>query len=465
MNLRTTFAIAFAVVAVAVAALVGLFSYRTIEQRLGAEVDRSLVNTAGQVVAGDTTSVAPAPPVHDRDGHAGHDTSNMVFAQYIATDGTVTPVRGSAGGLPVAAADRAFAANGFARQTCLRTLDAGGSQYRVLTEALGGGRGAVQVARNLNETNRVLDSVAAGITAVGGIVLLVAAGIGWLIARQITRRLQRLTKLAEQVRSTGRLDIEVPTSGRDEVGRLSSSFDAMLGRLANARDDQQRLIQDAGHELRTPLTSLRTNVSVLRRFEELTPLARARLLDDLDGETRELTDLVNELVELATQQRDDEQAQPVELAEVAEVAAVRARRRYGREITIDADTGTVLGRRQGLERALSNLLDNAAKFDIDGTEPIEVRIGPGRIEVRDRGPGIADEDAQRVFDRFYRATTARSLPGSGLGLAIVREVARAHGGDVFLAPRPGGGAVVGFTLAASSYQTPNSAMRGTQPEP
>ncbi len=245
--------------------------------------------------------------------------------------------------------------------------------------------------------------------------------------------------------------------GRDEVGRLAASLTTMLDRLAAARAAQDRLVQDAAHELRTPLTRLRTNASVLRRIGELTPDARERLVADLQGETRELSHLVDELVELALSGRGDGAVDPAEepvaLAAVAERVAERVRRRTGRAVRVDADGSVVRGRRQGLERAVGNLLENAAKFDggddgergDGGREPLEVHVEEGRVTVRDRGPGIDPADAERVFDRFYRADSARGLPGSGLGLAIVRDVAHAHGGTVFARARPGGGAAVGFT--------------------
>jgi two-component system sensor histidine kinase MprB len=193
------------------------------------------------------------------------------------------------------------------------------------------------------------------------------------------------------------------------------------------------------------LTSLRTNASVLRRIGELPPDARNRLVDDVQGETRELSHLVEELVELALARRTDESEQTVDLGALADTTATRVTRRTGRQVQVEADHTTVRGRRQGLERAVGNLLENAAKFD-DGHTPIHVHIRGGRITVLDRGPGIDAADVGRVFDRFYRADKARSLPGSGLGLSIVHDVAEAHGGTVFAGPRPGGGAAVGFTI-------------------
>lgn len=285
------------------------------------------------------------------------------------------------------------------------------------------------------------------------IAVVTAAGLfGWWLARRITHRLVILTTAAEDVARTRRLGVQVPVTGYDEVGRLGRAFDRMLGRLAQSEEDQRRLVQDAGHELRTPLTSLRTNISLLRRMDELPSDTRDELVADLTQEARELTDLVNELVDLAAGQSDSEPPRKVDLADIAEEVAGLARRRTGRQILIRASGATTAYGRPGmLQRAVSNLVENATKFDRGGTAPVEIAVtGPARpgvvrVEVLDRGPGIAEADLTRVFDRFYRAADARSLPGSGLGLSIVREVALAHGGAPFASRRAGGGSVIGFT--------------------
>ncbi len=452
MNLRSKLAIAFAGVGAAVAILVGVFSYQAASQRINAELDRSLLTTSAEVAAGATQVLAPSPVTRGPDDD-DHDEAQPMVAQAIAPDGTTRPLGGRPVRLPVADADRALAATGSLGDHRYDDFTAGRDDYRVITVALGPGRGAIELGIDVDESRHVLKGLAARITGVSALVLAVAALAGWLLARQITRRLVRLTDVTEQV-SDGRLDdVAVPTGGRDEVGRLATSFDRMLGRLADARADQERLVQDAAHELRTPLTSLRTNASVLRRFAELTPESRARLLDDVDGETRELTHLVDELVELATRRYEAEEPAPVGLDEVVERAAERVRRRSGRAITVETDASALTGQAKALERAVTNLLENAVKFAPEG--PIEAVARDGRVEVLDRGPGIGDDDVARVFDRFHRADGARGLPGSGLGLAIVREIALAHGGSVFAGPRPGGGAVVGFTVGADRL-LPNS---------
>ena len=276
--------------------------------------------------------------------------------------------------------------------------------------------------------------------------MALAASIGLVIGRQVTRRLRRLTATAGEVAATGRLDIDVPTQGADETGQLGRAFSGMLAALAGSKAQQHQLIQDAGHELRTPLTSLRTNVSVLRRFEQLDQTARAQMIADLDSETRELTSLVNELVELATDRRDDEPSQIVRLGDLAERAATRTRRRSGRDIVIVADDTLVDVRPGAIERALQNLIDNAVKFAPSGA--VEVTILAGTVTVRDHGPGVPAADLSQIFDRFYRSVESRSLPGSGLGLSIVKSIVESHHGAVFarnVAPA-GTGAEIGFTI-------------------
>ncbi|WP_432585475.1 HAMP domain-containing sensor histidine kinase [Streptomyces sp. HD1123-B1] len=449
-SLRTTFALSFAAVASVVTLLVGGLSYdaaaglvRVDQQSAFDDVVRDLrTEVRGEkVVLSDYPSDGPVPY-----GLRG-DLRRISRMDVQVINGRGTVHDAGKPPLPVGAEDRATAASGTAGAVVRRNIDIGDERYRMATVAVGDGTGAIQVAQQLSDTEDLLRELQKRTALFIAAVIAAAGLVGWWLAGRITRRLVRLTRVAESVAATGRMEVGVPVAGQDEVGRLGRAFDGMLGQLARSKDDQRRLVQDAGHELRTPLTSLRTNVSLLRRFEELPPSAREDLLADLAGETRELTDLVNELVELAAGQKDDEPRTPVSLEAVATTAATLARRRTGREITVRASGDTrVEGGPSALQRAVSNLVENAAKFDREGTGPVEVVITGRRVEVHDRGPGIAEEDRERVFDRFYRAPGARSLPGSGLGLAIVREIALAHGGTVFARPRPGGGAVLGFTV-------------------
>ena len=220
----------------------------------------------------------------------------------------------------------------------------------------------------------------------------------------------------------------------------------MLDALRTSRAQQRRLVEDASHELRTPLTSLRTNIEVLRRADAHPEAEIDEILSDVDSELRELSDLVTELVELATDaDRSDEPLQEVGLGSLVEGVAERARRRTGRAIDVTTDSNRISAWPSMIERAVSNLIDNAHKWSPDG-EAVTVSVVGTRVTVLDNGPGIPDSDLPRIFDRFYRSDEARSKPGSGLGLAIVAQLVQAHDGEVFAANRPGGGAEVGFQL-------------------
>ena len=435
---------------------VGSVSYFLTQNELGDQVDASLAQAARQYLGTPGDGVHGAPlggrRRDDDDPRDRFRSFAQILVQVIDSDGVVRRSPPS-GPLPVGGADRTLAAagaGGGAGPSVLRrdgSID--GEPYRLLTVAFDGG--AVQFARSVAETEQVLDAIRnrTMVLVVGMSGLALLAGV--IIAQQVTRRLVRLTGVATAVAESGDLDVVVPVDGTDETGRLGQAFNAMLMSLARSRRAQHQLVQDAGHELRTPLTSLRTNVSVMRRFDELSVPSQQRLLDDVESETRELTAMVNELVELATDRRDPEAIAPVTLAGLIETVVERARRRSGRQIMVTTDDAVVEVRLQAVERAVSNLIENALKFS---DQPIEVRATKGRVEVLDRGPGLGTDDLGRVFDRFYRADSARSLPGSGLGLSIVRETVEAHGGSVFAENREGGGSAFGFVVPVSSCALP-----------
>ncbi|MFI2437173.1 ATP-binding protein [Streptomyces sp. NPDC018693] len=458
MSLGTTFAVSFAAVTAAVTVLVGILSYNA-AARLVRVDQQTVFDEVVQDVRGEVRRRPMAP--EDFSSAPGHDLVRpaRTDVQVLGPDGSVVD-RGRPA-LPVTDVDMTTAGAAVAGEvTVHKDVDVGSDVYRIATVSLGSGRGAVQVAQQFSDTEDLLRALQQRTLLLMAAVVTAAGLFGWWLARRITRRLVVLTAAAEDVARTRRLGVPVPVTGLDEVGRLGRAFDHMLGRLAQSEEDQRRLVQNAGHELRTPLTSLRTNISLLRRIDELPPGTREDLVTDLAEEARELTDLVNELVDLAAGQSDAEPPRRIDLADIAEEVAGLAKRRTGREIVVRASGDTTTDGRPGrLTRAVSNLVENAAKFDRDGTAAIEIDVrgpaapaGPGtrtgtvRVAVLDRGPGIAERDLTQVFDRFYRAADARSLPGSGLGLSIVREVALSHGGTPFAFRRDGGGAVIGFTV-------------------
>jgi two-component system sensor histidine kinase MprB len=454
VSLRTKLVAALALLAAAAGLTVGFVAYRQTERRLEREVDRTLTSTTDEILdrrrPGGLLEGRPRPG----DGIFGDPirSAELVLVQSIDGDGDVVlSLSGTA--IPVGDAERAVAAAERPRTAATTEVRVDDEPYRVRTTAYGNGTGALQVARSLAETQRLLDTLRNRFAVTTALVIAAAAGVGWLIARQVTLRLSHLTAVAEHVAATNDLAVRVPVDGTDEAGRLGVAFDRMLGALARSRSEQQRLVQDAGHELRTPLTSLRTNISLLRRHDRLAPEQLQTVIEDLDAESRELSSLVNELVELASDRYRDEAAEPLVLGDIARAVAERAARRSGRVVDVDADGTEIVGRPRALERAITNLVENALKFDTSGG-PVEVEVRGGRVAVADRGPGIDPADLPHVFERFYRSEGARSRPGSGLGLSIVADIAAAHGGAGFAEQREGGGAVVGFTVDRRLPGTP-----------
>jgi len=448
MTLRARIAIAMAVLASLSAVIVAVATYQITSNRVQAEVDqyldaygRRFQDPDGRDVASICTPDQGRPSPSRRGSGGPTDGVEGIVFQCVTANGSVVATIGTSD-LPVGERDRSIAAAGRGRS--VRTVESEERTWRVETVGVPGG-GAVQIARDFGESERVLSTLRLALVLVVVGAGALGAFLGWLLASRATRPLMQLTDAAEEVAVTGRLDVDVPPAGRDEPGRLARSFATMLAALSRSREQQQQLVQDAGHELRTPLTSLRTNVQTLQRYRELPADTREAILADLDTEIRELGSLVDELVQLATDTRDDEPDEAVDLAQLAERVVDRTRRRTGRTVVLDAEPAPFLGRPRELTRAIGNLVDNAAKFS-EAPGAVEVTVRPGMVVVRDHGPGISIEDQPHLFERFYRSASARSTPGSGLGLAIVEQIVTAHGGSVTAANHPLGGAVFTITV-------------------
>lgn len=373
----------------------------------------------------------------------------------LITPGGVDTVLISGNALPVTDEDIDLASNfglasneGLAvtRATSDRT-SANGDRYRVLVSS--SPSGALMVGRSLNDVTQTLSGLRGWLILISVLGSLGAALVGWLVADRVLRPVVRLAAATEQVAETRRFDADLRVESSDELGALARSFNSMLSALRASREQQERLVRDANHELRTPLTSLRTNVDVLRRRgEDLNGDQRLSIVEEMDSEVRELTELVTELVSSATGTGSlaPEDFQEVDLVMLCEEAAQRTRKRTGRSVDVRGDARSpTRGDRSALERAIGNLIGNAVKFS-PGESPIEICVQEQTVTVSDRGPGISEHEADRVFDRFYRSDATRTMPGSGLGLAIVADIAAAHGGSTFADARAGGGASVGFSI-------------------
>lgn len=440
-GLRGRVAAVVAVSCALVAIVVGAIGYGSVQRRLVDEVDRSLDQVSLLLVAGRVQERVPARVLGDVYTARQFDSAGRV----VRTNFTAPlDERG-------AAVDEVLDLPG--RRSYSSAVDDDGVRLRLLT--IGLERGAIQIARPLTETDNVLDDLRGRTLLLVLLTSVAGAAVGWLIAGRVAAPIRRLATAAETVERSGQLDVDLgPEGGRDEVGRLRRSFGSMLGALGRSRQEQQRLVQDAGHELRTPLTALRTNLAVLGRHQDMPDEMRAEVLADLTSEVDELADLVDELVAAAQGELGDEVPIEVDAAAMAATVADRVGRRRGRELRVVAGDGPAMVNAGplGLARAMTNVVDNACKFAEDGSIEVSVQQrstpnGPVvAFRVADEGPGVPDEELGRIFDRFHRVEATRTMPGSGLGLAIVRESIDRAGGSVVAVNRPAGGAEIGFDL-------------------
>ena len=441
---RLTLAAAAAVAIAVVAA--SAITYVLVRNELRSQVDETLRSRAaalpGLRILGDPQGerFLGIPP--ERFGGAA------VFTQLVSRHGEAIAPQGTSAALPVT--DRAIkAAAGGIDDPFYDDAHIEGTHVRVLTIPVGEGY-ALQVARSLEEVDGALGRISRYLLGVALVGVALAAGLGLLVAQAVLAPVQRLTRAAEDVTETRDLSRRIVDEGSDELSRLAATFNTMLAALEDSAQAQRQLVSDASHELRTPLTSLRTNIEVLSRDEALPPGEREKLLHDVTEQLGEMTALIAELVELARGDQAPAEPEDVRLDLVTADAIERTRRnRPGVSFTSELEESMIRGVPATIERAISNLLDNAAKWSAAGGE-IEVTVRDGEVIVRDHGPGIDEADLPFVFDRFYRAPSARGLPGSGLGLAIVRQVAEAHGGSVTAEAAEGGGTRMRLTLAGKS---------------
>ena len=434
---RLTLAAA-AAVAVAIALASGLV-YVLVREQLRGEIETTLEERASLVTSG---------PLSVRRGPNGSRVLETpyrglaqgdVFVQAVDAQGTVAKPDPRQVAFPVTDEVKQAAAEGGDPFFADAVIE--GTHVLQLVVPVGDGY-ALQLVRPLQEVDRLLDRIRIVLILVslGGIAA--AAAFGALVARTALRPVTQLTREAEVVAETRDLSHRIGLEGNDELARLGASFDTMLAALDESQQQQRQLVADASHELGTPLTSIRTNVEVLARRDDLAPEAREALLGDLVGQLGEMSGLVTGLVELASEAPTELERGDVQLDELVEDAVARAARLAPQiRFTSELEPTVVRGVPGRLERAVSNVLDNAVKWSEPGAT-VEVAVADGSVTVRDHGPGIAEEDVPHIFDRFYRSAQARAMPGSGLGLAIVKRVVDEHGGTATVSRADGGGTIV-----------------------
>jgi two-component system, OmpR family, sensor histidine kinase MprB len=447
VTLRTRFTVAVAGVVAAVALAITAVAFLLVRANLQSQVQHDLDQQAAVVqhMVRHYHGHIPAgwvPPESDRFG------ASSPYMQVVTVAGDVWAPAGDAGLLRDTAAAAQVAAGQRGSYYTEATL--GGIRAMVLVTPLAPGL-ALELAVPLNTVDAELASIGTIMAVLSAAGVGLAALAGWGVARAGLAPVSRLAAVAEQVSATGDPGgpgRRVEVGRADELGRLAASFNTMLGALQRSLAAQRQLVSDASHELRTPLTSLRINAELLAGDPGLPDAERQQVLDRVVAQVAELGQLVAGVTELARGEALDTELAEVNLEEVVAAALDGAQRDWPRTVfTKDLEPSAVLGNAERLKTAVRNLLDNAAKFSPQDAR-VEVRLNGGELTVRDYGPGIPPADLPHVFDRFYRAASARGVPGSGLGLSIVRQVAERHGGTVRAESPRGGGTLMRFRLVS-----------------
>jgi two-component system, OmpR family, sensor histidine kinase MprB len=433
--LRTRFTIAVAGAVAAVTLCVAAVAFLAIRADLYNQVQQELSNRAAAVVhqAGHMHGHIPPGwvPSHSTQFGAASPYTQIVTAQgqIWAPPGGHNLLTPDAGAIQVAAGTRG-------EYYTDATLD--GVRAMVLTAPVDHGL-AVQLAEPLDTVDAELARIGETLALLSVLGVGLAAVVGYGVARAGLAPVARLAAVAEEVGTTGDPGKEVEVGRPDELGRLAATFNNMLTALRRSQAAQRKLVSDASHELRTPLTSLRVNVDLLAEDPDMPADERQEVLNRAAEQVAELGELVAGVTQIARGESPAQAHEDLKLNEVT-ASALEAARRDWPQTTFRAQLQPCVVRGSGdrLRIAIRNLLDNAAKFGPPGGR-VEVSLADGELCVRDHGPGIAPADLPHVFDRFYRATQARSVPGSGLGLAIVRQVTHAHSGTIIAEAPPDGG--------------------------
>ncbi|HEY6664899.1 MAG TPA: HAMP domain-containing sensor histidine kinase [Propionibacteriaceae bacterium] len=448
----TTIAVALAVAVTSVA------GYVTLRISLYRALDAEMVQTA--------TSLAVVPVAQDIRTLGGLTERALragnVSVAAIRTDGETFYVPDERDHLVLGAKELAVARlqSGYSARN---GVTSGGDAYRIVAVPITDlGNYALVLGRPLRPTNDILSSLWLVLIIFGVAGVIIAAVVGAYVARSSLRPVRELSAAVEHVSVTKELAPITINAPAGDIAVLAESFNQMLQSLASSRERQARLIADAGHELRTPLTSLRTNIELLATDAEsgmLKQKDRIAILADVKAQLVEFTALIGDLVQLA---RDETASTPeaLDFRNVVNAALDRVRRRaHGLIFDVELNPFYVVGDSDTLERAITNLLDNAVKWSPpNGT--IRVQLEGDRLRVADQGPGISEADMPFIFDRFYRGDTARQTSGTGLGLSIVAQTVAQHGGWVTAGRSAQGGAEFTIQLPGAT-----SLEALTQPTP
>ncbi|MBC7223793.1 MAG: HAMP domain-containing protein [Anaerolineae bacterium] len=473
LPLRVRLALLYGLVLAAVLVIFGAATHSVLSYVLLRDVDRRLTETAQRVLTATRVQVQPLLNVRLIElPQLEVFSSPGLYIQVMDAEGVVHRRSANLGSATLPS-DETTWRELEAGRTVRQDFRIGDTRLRVLSVPLvledGHMAGVLQVGASLWEVDAILQRLLT--ILVGGSLLAVAISmlLGIWLARTALEPIDEITRAALRISRAEDLHQRLPAPAvQDEVGRLTDTFNEMLGRLEDLFATQKRLVADVSHELRTPLTTIRGNIDLLRRGAAEDPEAREEALMAMEAETVRMSRMVSDLLLLA---RADAglplERKPVELDTLfLEVYRQALLISDGVEVHIGhEDQAVVLGDADRLRQALVNLVDNAIKYTPRGGE-VWLSLYRDqewvRLEVRDTGIGIAPEDLPHIFERFYRADRARSSSGgTGLGLSIADWIARAHGGQITVRSKVGEGST--FTLWLPPYR--RAKADGAPPRP
>jgi len=432
--------------------------YAVLAYRTYADVDRQVQTLADQIVMSIRAENNPLsvlvsgrvrlPPM---DAFSTPDT----YWQIVRADGIIAARSANLGdqNLPLDSETLQKTGQG---ESVLATVRAGNARVRIFSTplvVLRNNVGTVQVGASLQSVDATLRRVAGLLTAGSFLAILAAGIVGFALARAALRPIDQVTQAALRITRAEDLSRRLPEpTVQDEVGRLTATFNEMLGRLEDLFRAQQHLVADVSHELRTPLTTIQGNLDLLRRGALEDPGARREALRAIEVDVGAMSRLVTDLLLLAQADAGVKlEFQPVELDTLL-LDVYRQAQRLSQGVRVklgEEDQALVMGDPDRLRQLLLNLVDNALKYTPPGGEvTLSLQREPGWvcISVADTGIGIPPEDLPHIFERFYRSDKARTRGkgGTGLGLAIAKWIAEAHNGRITVESAPGKGST--FTV-------------------
>jgi signal transduction histidine kinase len=472
--LRLRLALLNAIVLAGAILALGMLTYALEARSLLDDLDESLHTQAGNLTTVYQARATLPPRTRERVIPQPSVFSGPTFlVQVLGTDGSVLERSAALAGSTLPVKEQTLLRAGEGAEVFESVL-LDRQQMRVFTTAMVSDEeflGYLQVARPLQPPLDALATLRTTLLGAGAMLLVVSMFVAWLLAGYSLRPIGRITQAARAVALSGRLDSRLtPVATRDELARLVETFNAMMDRLEGAFTAQRRFVADASHELRTPLTTIRGNLELLRRSGAVRDPEMGDALEDVIGETERMARLVQGLLALARADAGQKlELQPIQLDELAH-SVYREVQLLAGGVAIRlsrVDPVEVIGDADALKQLLLILAENGVKYTPPGgavTLSVVYDQSDVVLSVQDTGPGIPPDVKPHIFERFYRAPTARSQGGTGLGLAIAQWIASEHGVQIVAESEPGSGTTFSVRMPGRLVTAPPEPRGAAAPE-